>query len=67
MNKITLYTTGCPQCIELKKILDKNKIEYSVENDISKMLSLGIQSAPRLEVNGKIMGMQEALSWVERH
>lgn len=59
--KITLYTTGCPQCIELKKLLDRNNVEYNTETDVQRMISLGIQSAPQL---GVMMDMHEAFVWL---
>lgn len=62
--KITLYTTGCPMCKVLKSKLDSNGLDYDVIDDLDKMIELGFQSAPILDVDGTIMTFQEAVKWV---
>lgn len=61
---ITLYSTNCPRCNILKTKLDNKGIEYTEENSVDKMLALGIESAPVLEVDNKILDFFEAIKWV---
>lgn len=61
---ITLYSTHCPKCKLLEKQLQKLNTEYEVIDDKKVMLDMGFQSAPKLEVNGRIMDYQEAIKWV---
>lgn len=60
-----LYSTGCPKCELLKKILEKNGIEYTVEDDVNKMLELGIEDVPMLKIQGKLMNYDEALRYIK--
>jgi hypothetical protein len=63
---IVLYTTHCPKCEVLCKKLDLKNIEYSEITDVKLMRSLGMHSAPGLQVNdGPIMTFGEAVKWVE--
>ena len=61
---VILYTTGCPQCNVLKQKLDETGVKYTAVTDTKVMLEKGFATAPMLEVDGKIMGMQEAYQWV---
>lgn len=63
-NNITLYTSGCPKCNILKKKLDDKSIEYSVFDDIDKMIEMGFNEMPVLDVNGKRMNYVEAVKWI---
>ena len=62
---VTIYTTNCPQCKVLEKILDRQNIQYTKCEDIEKMISLGITSAPYLEVDGELMNFGKALQWTK--
>ena len=61
---IVLYSNHCPLCNNLKEELDKNKITYTEENDVSKMIALGIDRTPRLGVDDKLLTYKEALQWL---
>lgn len=61
---IILYSTGCPKCNVLKKKLTGKNIEYTENNDIDVMTSLGIDQVPVLSVGGKLMDFAEANKWV---
>lgn len=63
-NNIILYTSGCPKCNILKKKLDDKGIEYSVFNDIDKMIEMGFNEMPVLDANGKRMNYVEAVKWI---
>lgn len=65
MNKVILYEHGCPRCKVLKFKLDQKNIEYETVNDIELMQEKGFNEAPKLEVDGVIMGFKEAVDWVK--
>lgn len=68
MNKIIVYSTGCPRCNVLKAKLDQLNIQYDVETDKDLMISLGMQSAPAMSVNGgKLMNFNESIKWIKGH
>lgn len=60
---VILYSTHCPKCRVLETKLNQKNIEYEECNDIEEMLKLGIQEAPQLEVDGKLMTFSEAVKW----
>lgn len=65
MERMVLYTTGCPKCRILeKKLLDK-KIEFDKCDDTEKMAELGITSVPVLKLeDGTMLGYFEAVKHV---
>lgn len=66
MEKLILYSTGCPQCNTLKRKLDAAEIEYDVITDQDKMIELGFRSAPILAVgNEKYLNFSEAIKWLK--
>ena len=62
--KVIMYTTHCPQCKVLEKMLNDKKIEYTQITDIDIMKSKGIQSVPYLEVDGELKNFKEAMEWI---
>lgn len=66
MEKIELYTTGCPQCLILEKKLDTKKIAYEkvTDFDTNELTSRGIMSAPVLKVGEVYMAFKDAVKWV---
>lgn len=64
--KVILYSTGCPQCKVLKAKLDAKSIQYETVSDVLYMISLGITTAPQLDVNGECMDFKAAVAWVNR-
>lgn len=62
---ITLYTTGCPNCNVLKAKLDNSNIKYEIEDNMSRIVSLGFRSAPILDVDGTFMTFVEAIQWLK--
>lgn len=64
-NKVILYEHGCPRCKVLKMKLDQKDIEYETVGDIEVMKAKGFNEAPKLEVNGVIMGFKEAVDWIK--
>lgn len=61
---VVLYTTGCPRCKILKKKLDEAGIEYTENNNIDEMLSLGISEVPVLKVNGEFLNYNSSIEWL---
>lgn len=64
--EIILYSTHCPRCIVLEKKLQQKKIEYIENNDVGEMTALGLQSAPALKVDDKVMEFTEAIQWINQ-
>lgn len=62
--KVIMYTTHCPQCKVLEKMLNDKKIEYTQITDIDIMKSKGIQSVPYLEVEGELKNFKESMEWI---
>lgn len=63
---VILYTTNCPNCKALKSELDKAGIIYETESNVSKMLELGLNEVPILEVNGCRMNKTDAINWIKK-
>ena len=61
---VVLYTTGCPKCKILEKKLEQKNIDYEIFDDVDKMLEMGFQSVPLLEVDKKVMDFVEAVKWL---
>ena len=64
-NMIVFFSTHCPACNILESKLKDKGIEYEECNDVEAMLELGLQTAPGLSVDGKIMNYGEALRWLK--
>ena len=65
MGKVILYEHGCPRCKVLKMKLDQKGVVYETVNDISIMQEKGFNEAPKLEVEGVVMGFKEAVDWIK--
>jgi len=64
MGKIILYEHGCPRCKVLKAKLDQKNIQYTNVSDVELMKAKGFEEAPKLEVNGVVMGFKDAVKWI---
>jgi hypothetical protein len=51
----------------LKKKLEDKGIEFTENEDIDEMLSMGIMNAPTLSVNGELLDFMSALDWVKNY
>ena len=67
MGRIILYTTHCPMCKMLRLKLDKANVQYEICDDVDLMISKGYKKAPMLEVDGNVMSLKEALTWLEEN
>ena len=63
--KVVLYTVHCPKCKILEKKLEQSEIKYDVCEDLDLMLAKGFQTAPVLDVDGRIMEFKEAVQWIK--
>lgn len=66
-NKVIFHSSHCPRCQVLEKKLKDKGIEYEENNDIQVMLNKGLDVAPALEVDGKLMGFKEAVDWINNY
>lgn len=68
MEKIIVYSTGCPLCRALENILNKRNIEYDKISDVEYMRSLGFTHVPIVEIrkeNNEVvrMNFKEAVNY----
>lgn len=61
---ITLYSTGCPRCLEMKELLDRAHITYTLVSNAEDILGAGIGRVPVLDVDGELMESKEAKRWI---
>ena len=66
-NKVVFHSSHCPRCQVLERKLKDKGIEYEENNDIQVMLNKGLDVAPALEVDGKLMGFKEAVDWINNY
>lgn len=63
MDKVILYSTGCPRCQSLKTKLNMKHIEFEEKHDIEEMKAAGIMSVPTLIVDGQKLDFTAAMRW----
>lgn len=61
---VVLYTTNCPNCIELENLLKRNNIEFAKNTDVKEMIKKNFVSAPMLVVDDNIMTFEDAKKWL---
>ena len=61
-----LYSTGCPKCIILERLLGEKNVEYSKNNSVDEMISLGFTELPVLKVGEDMLSFKDALAWVNQ-
>lgn len=64
MDKVILYSTGCPKCRVLQTKLGQKKIKYEEITSIEEMEKLGIYSVPVLSIDGKLLEFSEAVKYI---
>lgn len=67
MNKVVLYSTGCPKCKILEQKLNMKNIPYEKTDDVSELIELGFMSAPVLKVDDKYLEFKAANEWINRY
>lgn len=58
---IILYSTGCPKCNILERRLTNDNIEFEISNDIDKLIDMGFQNAPVLQINDQFIVFEDAM------
>ena len=61
---IELYSTDCPKCKVLKRMLEEASISYDLYEDEKQMINLGFTEAPMLVVDGNAKNFSEAVEWI---
>lgn len=61
---VTLYSTKCSKCNIVEKKLKEKNIEYFENNNVNQMLEMGLSTVPWLEVDGEMMGFNQAVKWI---
>lgn len=67
MAEIVLYSNGCPKCRVLEAKLSAKSIEFKKSENFDKLMELGKQSLPVLEVSGTLLDFPEANDWVNKY
>lgn len=67
MNKVVLYSTGCPKCKILEQKLDMKNIEYEKTNDVSELVKMGFTSAPVLKIDNEYLEFKAANEWINEY
>lgn len=66
---MVLYSTNCPKCHALEKMLNDRGIEFELNLDEKRLMQIGeaynILSAPILEIDGKYMDFSNAVKWIK--
>lgn len=52
-NKITLFTTGCPNCEKLENLLRDNGFGFIIEKNVQEVIDKGFTQAPVLKVENE--------------
>lgn len=64
MEKVILYTTHCPRCKVLAYQLDEKHIPYEEFTDKQKMLEMGMDMMPVLQIGNKQYSFKDAMKVV---
>ena len=66
MQEVILFTTHCPKCKVLETKLKQKQITYTECDDVDKMNSFGIASAPILKVGDDVFDFNRAIQWINK-
>jgi len=61
---VTIYSTHCPQCNMLERMLTAKNVQFNTVVGKEAIIERGYKTAPILDVDGKIMSFAEAVRWV---
>lgn len=64
--EVILYTTHCPKCRVVEMKLKQKGVNYEECDDVDKMLSLGLTSAPCLQVGDILLDFVEAVEYINK-
>lgn len=65
--KVILYTTHCPQCMGVEKLLKEKDIKYVENDNVDDIKKTGYNHVPLLEVDGKVLSGVEIYKWVREY
>lgn len=68
---VTLYSTHCPQCIFLEKILSSKHIDVNVVTDVAEIqrvaAACGYSTVPILQVDDAFFPSADAIRWANAY
>ena len=67
MERVILYSNGCPKCRVLEAKLNAKNIAFEKSEDFSKLMQQGKQSLPFLEVEGQLLDFPQGNAWVNNY
>lgn len=69
MDKLVLYSSGCPKCKVVELKLKQKNIEFELIEDENKVVEIGkannILSVPILQVNDKYLDFSSAINYIK--
>lgn len=65
MDKIILYSNHCPRCEDIKNFLVLANVDFKIEDDNDKMIAMGLNQMPILEINGVRKNYINAIKWLK--
>lgn len=63
---ILYHQEGCGMCRAVEMMLKRKGIQYESFTDLDRMIEMGIQSTPTLEVGGRRYVKKECLDWINK-
>lgn len=66
MERVILYTIGCPSCIVLEKKLMDKKINFEKVSDIEELKKIGKSYFPVLQIGENILEFRDAVTWINK-
>lgn len=67
MDKVILFSSGCPKCNVIIKKLKAAGIEYEEKTSIEDMQAIGITTLPQLSVGGVLYSFGDAIRWIDKN
>lgn len=63
--KTIIYSTGCPKCELLKKLLESNNIDFLEFTDVDEMIKQGFDEVPMLKCDDRIFNYAQAVKAIK--
>ena len=65
--KVIFYTTHCPACAAMERILKSHNVEYVECTDVEKMKAKGFQMVPWIEFpDGTLLNLKGAIDYYNK-
>ena len=69
--EVTLYSTNCPQCILLERVLQGKHVDFKIVSDIDEInrvaAGCGYRTIPILRVGDVFMPSDQAIRWANQY